>query len=63
MARALANNPELLLADEPKGELDVATGQEIADLFRRFNHQGITIVLVTHNQELASSVNIYEKEY
>lgn len=55
IARALANDPELLLADEPTGELDVATGQEIADLFQRFNNQGITIVLVTHNQELASS--------
>ncbi len=55
IARALANNPELLLADEPTGELDVATGMEIAELFQRFNNQGITIVLVTHNQELASS--------
>lgn len=55
IARALANNPELLLADEPTGELDVATGQEIAALFQRFNSQGLTIVLVTHNQELASS--------
>ena len=55
IARALANAPELLLADEPTGELDVATGQEIAELFQRFNSQGLTIVLVTHNQELASS--------
>jgi len=55
IARALANNPELLLADEPTGELDVATGQEITELFQRFHNQGLTIVLVTHNQELASS--------
>ena len=55
IARALANNPQLLLADEPTGELDVATGQEIASLFQRFNIAGLAIVLVTHNQELASS--------
>jgi putative ABC transport system ATP-binding protein len=55
IARALANGPELLLADEPTGELDAATGLEIATLFRRFNNDGLTIVVVTHNQELASS--------
>lgn len=55
IARALANNPELLLADEPTGELDAATGLEIANLFRQFNEKGLTIVVVTHNQELAAS--------
>jgi putative ABC transport system ATP-binding protein len=55
IARALANSPELLLADEPTGELDGATGLEIANLFRRFNDDGLTIVVVTHNQELAHS--------
>ena len=55
IARALANDPEILLADEPTGELDAATGQEIALLFQRFNRAGLTIVVVTHNQELASS--------
>jgi putative ABC transport system ATP-binding protein len=55
IARALANDPELLLADEPTGELDVSTGLEIANLFHQFNANGLTIVVVTHNQELASS--------
>jgi putative ABC transport system ATP-binding protein len=55
IARALANSPELLLADEPTGELDVATGEEIASLFQRLNLDGLTIVVVTHNQDLASS--------
>ena len=55
IARALANKPEFLLADEPTGELDAATGTEVADLFRRFNDDGLTLVVVTHNAELASS--------
>ena len=55
IARALANEPELLLADEPTGELDVATGIEIAQLFQRFHEKGLTIVMVTHNPELAAS--------
>jgi putative ABC transport system ATP-binding protein len=55
IARALANDPELLLADEPTGELDAATGSEIAVLFRQFNASGLTIVVVTHNQELAAA--------
>jgi putative ABC transport system ATP-binding protein len=55
IARALANDPELLLADEPTGELDAATGFEISELFQKFNESGLTIVMVTHNPELASS--------
>jgi putative ABC transport system ATP-binding protein len=55
IARALANGPELLLADEPTGELDAATGAEIAGLFERFNREGLTLLVVTHNQELAST--------
>ena len=55
IARALANQPQLLLADEPTGELDAATGAEISGLFERFNHEGLTLIVVTHNQELAST--------
>lgn len=55
IARALANAPDLLLADEPTGELDAATGEEIAELFRRFNQQGLTLMVVTHNPDLAAS--------
>ena len=55
IARALANDPELLLADEATGELDIATGVEIANLFQRFHENGLAIVVVTHNPELAAS--------
>ncbi|HEU5305481.1 MAG TPA: ABC transporter ATP-binding protein [Gemmatimonadales bacterium] len=54
IARALANRPALLLADEPTGELDAATGQEILQLFRRLNQDGTTLVVVTHDENLAS---------
>ena len=54
IARALANRPRLLLADEPTGELDEATGEAIARLFARLSGDGLTIVLVTHNPELAA---------
>ena len=54
IARALANRPDLLLADEPTGELDEATGWEIARLLREMSREGLAVVLVTHNPDLAA---------
>jgi putative ABC transport system ATP-binding protein len=54
IARALANQPTLLLADEPTGNLDSATGQSIVALLGQLNSQGQTIVLVTHDAEVAN---------
>jgi len=53
IARALANRPRLLLADEPTGELDRATGEQIASLLDRVNADGTALVLVTHDPALA----------
>jgi ABC-type lipoprotein export system ATPase subunit len=52
IARALINGPPILIADEPTGDLDVDTEFEIMELFRDLNHEGITIVMVTHNPDL-----------
>jgi putative ABC transport system ATP-binding protein len=53
IARALANQPTVLLADEPTGALDSAGGEEVMELFRRLHAGGQTILLVTHDQEVA----------
>jgi predicted ABC-type transport system involved in lysophospholipase L1 biosynthesis ATPase subunit len=54
VARALANRPALVLADEPTGELDDETGEQIAGLFDRVNRDGTALVIVTHNASLAA---------
>ena len=53
IARALANRPALLLADEPTGALDSATSRTVMDIFHQLHRQGMTIVLITHSQQLA----------
>ena len=55
IARALANRPALLLADEPTGELDAATGRDMIELFRQLNRDGTTIVVVTHDAQMADA--------
>jgi putative ABC transport system ATP-binding protein len=52
IARALINDPSILIADEPTGDLDVDTELEIMELFKELNHEGKTIVMVTHNPDL-----------
>ena len=56
IARALVNSPAVLLADEPTGAVDTATGEEIGQLLLDFNAAGQTLILVTHRPDLAAPV-------
>ena len=54
IARAMVGRPKILLADEPTGALDSASGQQVMEIFRELNNQGITIIMITHEPEIAA---------
>jgi putative ABC transport system ATP-binding protein len=57
IARAVFNNPGIILADEPTGNLDSKNSKGVMKLFQSFNAQGITVIMVTHSQEWSSYAN------
>ena len=57
LARALVNKPPILLADEPTGALDTASGEQVMEIFSELNRQGITIVMITHEPSIAACAN------
>jgi ABC-type lipoprotein export system ATPase subunit len=61
IARALMNKPEIILADEPTGDLDVESEAEVMEILRKINAEGVTIVMVTHNLDLTRYANTLYK--
>ena len=57
IARALVNNPSIIFADEPTGNLDSQTGEEIMGLFKKLNHNGQTIIIITHEKNISDQTN------
>lgn len=55
IARAMINNPRILLADEPTGALDQASGRQVMDLFRQLNEEGTTVIMITHDANVAKN--------
>ena len=53
IARAMVNHPKILLADEPTGALDSVSGQQVMDLFQSLNQEGVSILMITHDREIA----------
>ena len=53
IARSIVNSPKILLADEPTGALDTASGEQIMEIFQRLNEEGVTIVMITHEADIA----------
>jgi len=58
IARALSNNPDIILADEPTGNLDTKTGEKVIEFLKDLNNKGKTIIIVTHDPEVASHARI-----
>ena len=54
IARAIVNNPRLLLADEPTGALDSKSGAQVMELFQKLNDEGVSVLMITHDPEIAS---------
>lgn len=57
IARALVNNPDIILADEPTGALDSKTGSVVMDIFRNMNKEGKTVIIITHDENIAKQCN------
>jgi putative ABC transport system ATP-binding protein len=57
IARALVNKPSILFADEPTGNLDSKTGDDVMNLFKKLNSEGQTIILITHEEDIANQSN------